>query len=495
MKIVTSTLKNISRAMTIVALSVFASQCFAQSQALSADSKEADRRKYLEIINSLYYYIQEKYVDEVDARVLYEGALRGMLGSLDDPYSVYMDKSEWRNITDTTNGSFGGVGLVITKERSHKETKPSYVLVVNPVDNSPGDKAGIRAGDYIIKINGTDTSTITMDEVLDRLRGTPGESVDVTIRRKDVEFERTLVREIIENQSVKAGFIENTKIGYIKLTEFASGTTQHFLENAEKFKKEGMTALIIDLRNNGGGLLQTAVQIADTIIDEGKIVETKSRYANNGFSAESKTTILRDMPVVVLINGASASASEILTGALKDHKKAYIMGEKSYGKGSVQVPTGLFNNDGFKITVAKYYSPSDVNIDKIGIQPDKEVLFPELSESEQAAWKKLVEDDVIERHVKDHPDMTEKEISAFAIVLRKKYKIDDRVIRKLIRNEVDMTKPSRLYDLDYDVQLKSAIEVLQKTGDFSSLLKNTKTLAEQKAEADARAEKENSDKK
>ena len=197
--------------------SIFASQCFAQSQSATADQSKNQANKYLGIINQLYYFIQQNYVEEVDPQLLYEGALRGMLGALDDPYSVYMDKSEWRNISDTTQGSFGGVGLSITKPSTTTKDKPAYVEVVQPIDDTPGARAGIQPGDFIIKINGTDTSTITMDEVLGMLRGTIGESVTVTIRRKSVEFDRILVRALIENPTVKYGMID--KIGYIRISE------------------------------------------------------------------------------------------------------------------------------------------------------------------------------------------------------------------------------------------------------------------------------------
>lgn len=173
----------------ILVLSIFSSQCFAQSQTPTADAEMRRQKQYLDVINSLYYFIQQNYVEEVDPQKLYAGALKGMLESLDDPYSVYMDKSEWRSLTDTTVGNFGGVGLSITKPNESTPEKPAYVEVAAPIDNSPGARAGIHSGDLIIAINGTDTSTITMDEVLGMLRGTVGESVNVTIRRgKKIEF-------------------------------------------------------------------------------------------------------------------------------------------------------------------------------------------------------------------------------------------------------------------------------------------------------------------
>ena len=466
-------------------LALCASQCFAQSYT-DGDKAKKDRQ-YLEILNYLYYYIQQNYVDEVDAEKLYQGALKGMLESLDDPYSVYMDESSWRSITDTTTGSFGGVGLSITKPTENKPDKPAYVEVAQPIDNSPGAKAGIQAGDFITHIDGTDTSTLTMDEVLSRLRGTVGTSVEVKIKRgKNLTFTRTLVRAIIENPTVKYGMIEKT--GYLRLSEFSSNTAERVQEALDSFKSAGFTSLVIDLRNNGGGLLSAAVDIADKFIDSGIIVSTKSRISseNSVYTASArKTKVAKNFPVVVLINGASASASEILAGALKDSKTAYLVGERSYGKGSVQIPTPLISKDGFKITVARYYSPSDVNIDKRGIKPDREVKYPEFTDDEAKLYADLLDSGKIEDYVEKHPNMTEDDIYAYAEVLRRSYKLDARTLRKLIRNQCDHAKPARLYDLDYDLQLKEALSIL-KSENFKSLMSSTKTLKDLLDEGDGK---------
>ena len=255
--------------------------------------------------------------------------------------------------------------------------------------------------------------------------------------------------------------------GYVRVTEFSSTTAKRFQEAIDSFTKSGYKALVIDLRNNGGGLLTAAVDIADKFIDKGVIVSTKSRLSYENavyFAKKSKTT-------------------EILSGALKDTKKAYLVGEKTYGKGSVQIPSNLVSEDGFKITVARYYSPSDTKIDKVGIKPDKQVSYEEFTEDEEKAYAELMKADVIAPYVENHPNMTEKDISSYAEELYKKYPFDKRVIRKLIRNEYDRTQPARLYDLDYDIQLNEALRIL-KEEDFSKLMKNTKTLKELEAEAE-----------
>ena len=466
------------------------SVCFAQSSSQTAISSERKQRQYLEVINQLFYYIQQQYVEEVAPEKLYEGALKGMLESLDDPYSVYMDKADWRSISDTTVGNFGGVGLQITKPAASTPEKPAYVEVAQPIEGSPGEKAGIQAGDLIIKINDVDTDTISMEEVLNMLRGTVGESVDVTIRRgRKLEFTRTLVRAVIENPTVKFGMIEDTHTGYIKLSSFSTNTARHVQEAIDSFKEKHYDSLIVDIRNNGGGLLASAVDIANKFIDEGPIVSTKSRisYENTVYKASADKTTVKGIPVIVLINGASASASEILSGALKDTKVAYLVGEKTYGKGSVQIPRGLVNEDGFKITVARYYSPSDTNIDKIGIVPDREVKFPEFTTEEDEAFVALMESSKINEYVEAHEGMTEKDIADYAVVLAKDYALSERVLRKLIRNEVYRTRPAMLYDLDYDVQLTEALKIFEEE-DFEKLLETSKTLKELQAEVMAQKE-------
>ncbi len=474
------------KAFFFLVLSVVASQCFAKSSA--GDEAQAQNQKYLEIINTLYYYIQQNYVEEVDPKTLYEGALRGMLGSLNDPYSVYMPEDDWRGLTDTTVGNFGGVGLSITKPNENTPEKPAYVEVAQPIENSPGAKAGIQPGDLIVKIDGVDTSTLTMNQVLGMLRGTVGESVVVTIRRgKTMEFDRTLVRAIIENPTVKYGMIGT--IGYIRISEFSSNTATRVQEGLDSFKASPKyTGLIIDLRNNGGGLLTSAVDIADKFIDSGTIVSTKSRisYENATYKATKRKTQVRNFPVVVLINGASASASEIVSGALKDAKAAYLVGERTYGKGSVQIPSGLINNDGFKITVARYYSPSDCNIDKVGIPPDTEYKYPEFTEEQEKAFSSIMDSTVIEDYVEAHPNMTDDDIASYAKKLQATYPLELRVLRKLVRNEVERTKPARLYDLDYDLQLGEALRILREEN-FKALMAKTKTLKQLEDESQNKA--------
>ncbi|MCH5290252.1 MAG: S41 family peptidase [Treponema sp.] len=460
-------------------LTIATSQCFAKSSAKTADDETLRERQYLDLIKYVFQYIQYNYVEEIDPEVLYKGAMKGMLDSLGDQHTAYLDTDAWRDITDTTQGNFGGVGLTISKPVASTAKKPAYVEVAQPIEGSPGDKAGIRAGDKIIEINGTDTATLTMEQVLGMLRGTVGESVTVKILRGETtEFECTLVRDIIENPTVKFGMIDKT--GYVKITGFSTTTAAHVQEALDFFKKNDYTSLIIDLRYNGGGLITAAVDVADKFIDKGPIVSTKSRlfYNNSVYTANSlKTKVKKGIPIIVLINEGTASASEIVSGALKDNHLAYLVGTKTYGKGSVQTPSPLTKDDGFKLTIARYYSPSDTNIDKIGIPPDREVTFPALTEDEQKAYADLIESGEVEQYVEAHPSMTEDDIAEYAATLQKNYAIESSLLRKIIRNEVDRTRPARLYDLDYDVQLREALRII-KEENFDNLIKSTKTLKE-----------------
>ena len=233
--------------------------------------------------------------------------------------------------------------------------------------------------------------------------------------------------------------------------------------------------------------MDSAAKIGDFFIDEGPIVSTKSRlsFETRSITADKANTIIKDMPIVVLINKGSASASEILSGALKDNHLAYLVGERTYGKGSVQQVMTLKHNDGIKVTMARYYTPSDTNIDKIGIPPDKEItLNPEYTEEQTKVFLKLSEDETIRKYVENHPGMSEADIASYAELLRKDYDLDLRLLRRLVRIEVGRTKEPRLYDLDFDVQLVEAMNILDQ-GNFKALVKNTKTLKELQEEAEA----------
>jgi carboxyl-terminal processing protease len=446
-------------------------------------SDAQNSRKYTSIIQNVFDFIQRHYVEEVDPKVIFEGAMNGMFNALGDPYSVFLPESEMSDMNDTTQGSFGGVGLYISKPVAERpDGKPPYVEVASPIEDTPGWRAGINPGDLIIEINGESTDKLSMDEVLARLRGTPGIAVNLLIRRGEkLEFPVTLVRAVIEVPTAKHAMIGDT--GYLKLLTFTPMTADRARDAINDFKSKNYRSLILDLRNNYGGLLNSAVDISGLFLDGGVVVSTKSRIPteNRVFSARKTAQVAADIPVIVLINKGSASASEIVAGALKDRGRAYLVGEKSYGKGSVQQVYPL-DSAGFKITTARYYTPSDVNIDKIGIPPDREVKFPEFTDADAEKLAALIKDNKIPAFVTGNPRAGAAQVDAFARVLERDYQLDFSLLKRLIRNEQNRTTIAPVYDLEYDVQLQEAVNIL-KDGSFRALMQTTKTLKALQEEA------------
>lgn len=473
------------------------SQCFSQS---SADSElKLSSFQYIKRFNYVFDQILQNYVDELDPKILYEGALKGMMEAIGDPYTVYLDPDSMRDMNETTSGNFGGVGLTISKPTENTPEKPAYVEVASPVEDSPGAKAGIQSGDKIIAIEGEPTPSMTMNEVLLKLRGEIGAPVTITILRgANMKFDVTLVRALIEVPTVKYGMIEGTSIGYVRLIQFTPETPIRLQDALDKFQANNYTGLIMDLRDNGGGLLNSGVSVADKFISEGPIVSTKSRIPteNQQFTASSSTTVKKDIPVVVLINRGSASASEIVAGALKDYHRAYLVGERTYGKGSVQQIRYLTYNysEGFKYTTARYYTPSDINIDKIGIPPDLEISnLKKFTEDEEKKYIEMLNSNVITDLVEKNPNMSEADIALAAVKISKEYGFEERLVRRLIRVQVQRLQPAALYDLDWDLQLNEAIKIVEKD-DFANLVKNTKTLKQLQEEAEANMAKDSESK-
>jgi carboxyl-terminal processing protease len=457
----------------------------APAQGKEQDKAGQNARRYTVVIQQVFDFIQRHYVEEVDPQVIYEGAMRGMLNALGDPYSNFLPESEMTDLNDTTQGNFGGVGLYISKPVGEQpDGKPPYVEVASPIEDTPGWRAGINPGDLIIEIDGESTDTLTMDEVLARLRGMPGAGVELLIRRGEkLEFPITLVRAIIEVPTTKYAMIGDT--GYLKLITFTPMTVDRARDAIEDFRSKHYRNLILDLRNNYGGLLNSAVDISGLFLDGGVVVSTKSRIPseNRVFNARRSALVEPEIPVIVLINRGSASASEIVAGALKDRGRAYLVGEKSFGKGSVQQVYPL-ENSGFKITTARYYTPSDVNIDKIGIPPDREVKFPEFTDADAEKLTELIKSNKIAAFISGNPGASSAEIDIHARVLAREYQLDVPLLRRLIRNEQNRTSIAPVYDLEYDIQLQEAVNILQKEN-YGLLMKSTRTLKALQEEASA----------
>ena len=312
--------------------------------------------------------INNEYVDEVNQSDAMDAAINGVLQSL-DPYSAYMSPESFIEMETETSGKFGGLGIEVGMEFG-------VVKVITPMDGSPAEREGVKAGDYIVKINETQVQGKTLLEAVELMRGPVGSSLEITVRRKGVKKALVfkIVREIIEVKSVKSKIIDEN-VGYIRLTSFNENSSKQIKDKIKNFKRNKINKYVLDLRNNPGGLLSQAVKISDFFLNNGEIVSTKSRKSseNRKYFAK-KGDIINGETLIVLINYGSASASEIVAGALKEHKRAIVIGENSYGKGSVQSIIPLKNKGAIRLTISKYYLPSGKSISGTGIVPDIEIL-------------------------------------------------------------------------------------------------------------------------
>ena len=331
-------------------------------------SSENDIYKKIDLFGEVLEKINEEYVDEINQSESMDSAINGLLQSL-DPYSAYMSPEIFNDMQTETSGEFGGLGIEVSMESG-------VVKVISPIDDTPAAKAGIKAGDYIVKIENIQVQGKTLSEAVDLMRGPVGSSIELTIRRRGEKkaLKFNIIREIIEIQSVKADILENN-IGYIRLTSFNENSSEQIQKNIKKLENnKNINAYILDLRNNPGGLLSQAIKISDFFLNNGEIVSTKSRKkSENRKWFAKKGDITNGKTIIVLINYGSASASEIVAGALKDHKRAIVVGENSYGKGSVQSIIPLKNDGAIRLTVAKYYLPSGKSISEVGVSPDIEI--------------------------------------------------------------------------------------------------------------------------
>lgn len=334
----------------------------------------------LEVFSNILSIVQENYVDDVNSRETIEGAIKGMLTSL-DPHSSYLKPDDFKELQVETRGSFSGIGIEIT-------VKDDMLTVVSPIEGTPAFKAGIEAGDRIIKIEGQATKDMSLLEAVKELRGEKGSEVTISIYREGMPDlqEFNIIRDVIPIYSVRSRVLESG-YGYIRITNFQRNTARDLQKKLDDFVQEGpLKGLVLDLRNNPGGLLDSSVKTVDIFLDEGIIVSTKGRLQdqNMEFSAHS-SAFTYDFPIVVLINGGTASASEIVAGALQDHKRAMILGTQSFGKGSVQTIIPMADGAGLRLTTARYFTPSGTSIQATGITPD--VLVPKVAADEEDSPK------------------------------------------------------------------------------------------------------------
>jgi len=319
----------------------------------------------IDLFSEVLEKIQNEYVDEVDQADVMDSAINGVLQSL-DPYSAYMNPKFFKEMQTETSGEFGGLGIEVSMESG-------VVKVIAPIDDTPAAKAGVKAGDYIVRINGEQVQGKTLLEAVNLMRGPVGTPIEITIRRKGLKKAKIIkiIREIIEIKSVVSKFIDDN-IGYLRLRAFNENSSDQLKKEISKLRKNTkLTGYILDLRNNPGGLLTQAIKISDFFLEDGEIVSTRGRKSrdNRKFFAK-KGDRIKGKPLIVLINNGSASASEIVAGALQDHKRAVLLGETTYGKGSVQSIIPLKNRGAIRLTISKYYLPSGKSISEVGVTPD-----------------------------------------------------------------------------------------------------------------------------
>ena len=354
-------MKNIYSTFLIILLSLSISK-----YAYSAN--DDDIYKKIDLFSEVLDKINKEYVEDINQSEVMDAAINGVLQSL-DPYSAYMSPESFQNMQTETSGEFGGLGIEVSMEAG-------VVKVISPIDESPADEVGVKAGDYIVKINEHQVQGKTLTEAVDLMRGPVGSDIEITVRRKGVKkaIVFKITREIIKIQSVKSKKI-NDNIGYIRLTAFNENSSSQIKKKINEFTKDKkIKGYILDLRNNPGGLLSQAIKISDFFLTNGEIVSTKSRKeSENRRWFANKGDIINGKVLIVLINYGSASASEIVAGALKDNKRAILLGENTYGKGSVQSIIHLKNNGAIRLTISKYYLPSGKSISEVGITPDIEV--------------------------------------------------------------------------------------------------------------------------
>jgi carboxyl-terminal processing protease len=340
---------------------------FGINAAAAQDSNRADTYRLLTLFGDVFERVRAEYVDPVTDKDLVENAINGMLTGL-DPHSSYMNAKQFRDMQVQTKGEFGGLGIEVTQENG-------FIKVISPIDDTPAAKAGVKAGDIITALDGKTVQGLSLQDAVDQMRGLPNSKIVLTIKREGIDkpVEISMLREIIHIQVVKER-MEPDGIGYVRLTQFTEQADAGIKDAVKKLKQQAggkLRGLILDLRNNPGGLLDQAVAVSGDFVDQGEIVSTRARHTEDAQRWDAKgSDIIAGLPLIVLINGGSASSSEIVSGALQDHHRAVLLGTRSFGKGSVQTVIPLPGNGAMRLTTARYYTPSGRSIQGLGITPD-----------------------------------------------------------------------------------------------------------------------------
>lgn len=432
------------------------SSVLAQKEAPAVKAEDLQTLPFDELrtFTEIFGRIKQDYVEQVSDKKLLEDAIRGMLSGL-DPHSAYLASEEYKELQEGTTGQFGGLGIEVGMENG-------FVKVVSPIDDTPAQRAGIKAGDLIVRLDDKPVKGMTLADAVKIMRGEPGSQIVLTVVREGAEapLKFELIRDIIKVKSVKNRLLEKD-YGYLRISSFQSGTGQGLLDAMEDLKKENegpLKGLVLDLRNNPGGVLNAAVDVSDAFIDSGLIVYTEGRIKNSEmrFNA-SADDVLKGAPMVVLINGGSASASEIVAGALQDHKRAIIMGEKSFGKGSVQTILPTSNGAAVKLTTARYFTPSGRSIQAEGIQPDVTLARVKLEALEKAKVDSVKEAD-LSHHLTNGNDKSDKKPADTEKVVEPK----DEDAEKDGESTAEKSEDIRDYPLHEALTLLKGISILKK---------------------------------
>jgi len=420
-------------------------------------------------LERLYRFVDQYFLYDIDKEKVYEAMAAALFESLEDPYTYYVAKEEKDDYVESALGTYAGLGIQFTKTRLEykdpNDIKTNYCLIDTIFPGTPSEKAGLRTGDYITEIEGEPVDEMEATDCAQKMKGEPGTEVTITLLRGEKTFNMTIEREIVKVPTVKFTIIDK-KYGYIQIAEFTDTTTEKVKDAVENFNSNNIDKIIIDLRNNGGGDITVALQIADFFINSKKLLTINYKEGTEEdkvFYATTDTIVPEDTECVVLVNSSSASSSEILTGALKDDDRAVIIGEKTFGKGCMQIVTP-FAEGYISLTRARFLPPSMEPIHDIGITPDIEEPSLEMTDEEFEIYQKLFDEKYFSKYVDDNPDFTKENINAFSIPEEEEGEVRDQVLRLLIRNEYLSRLPSEerlIPDPEYDKVLQRAISYFE----------------------------------
>ncbi len=421
-------------------------------------SAEEPAHKYLDYFHQIYQIIRSEYVEEPDTKNLFYGAIRGMFGALDDPFSRFLDEKAYEELQEVTTGQFVGVGIEIT-------IQDDEIVVISPIEDSPAMKAGIRSGDIITKIDDTDVAGKDLSGIVKRIKGKPKTRVVLSVKREgfDSNLEFDLERAPIKIKNVDYAMLENSGIGYLKIKNFGAETASDAEDAIRNLTERGAQKLIVDLRYNPGGLVSAATGLSDLFLEKGQvIVSTRGRNGSENqqvYTSENEPLAKQDL--IVLVNRGSASASEIFAGAMRDNSRGKLLGEKTFGKGSVQKTYQLDDSIGAAVTIAKYYTPGGEMIHKKGIIPDYVVEQENVTNEDMAGLKTINETDVLKAFPASGKTYSEETKASFRQFLKDKgIVLSSRTADYILKEQIYMYKKKPVYDLEFDRQLSRAAEIL-----------------------------------